>query len=74
MDFTQPYTSSGLVIVVPLKSIKSAWVFLRPFYVGMLCVTGAYFFLIGIVIWLLEHRVNSDFRGPPKRQCVTIFL
>lgn len=75
VDFTQPYISTGLVIVVPVESIKSnAWVFLRPFSVGMWCMIVAFFFLIGVVIWLLEHRVNSAFRGPPKRQCVTIFL
>ncbi|KAG0503608.1 hypothetical protein HPP92_003680 [Vanilla planifolia] len=75
VDFTQPYISSGLVIVVPTKSTKSsAWVFLRPFTVGLWCVTGVFFFLIGIVIWILEHRVNKDFRGSPKRQCITIFL
>ncbi|XP_073114058.1 glutamate receptor 3.7 [Elaeis guineensis] len=75
VDFTQPYISTGLVILAPIKSIKSnAWVFLRPFTVGMWCMTGAFFFLIGVVIWLLEHRVNSAFRGPPKRQCITMFL
>ncbi|XP_020270386.1 glutamate receptor 3.7-like [Asparagus officinalis] len=75
VDFTQPYITSGLVIVVPVKTIKSsAWSFLRPFSLDMWCVIGAYFLLIGAVVWLLEHRVNSDFRGPPKRQCLTIFL
>lgn len=75
VDFTQPFTSTGLVIVVPIKSIKSnIWVFLRPFSVGMWGVTGAFFLLVGVVVWLLEHRVNSDFRGSPKRQCFTIFL
>ncbi|XP_018682257.2 glutamate receptor 3.7 [Musa acuminata AAA Group] len=74
-DFTQPYICTGLVILAPIRSIKSsAWVFLRPFTVGMWCVTGAFFFVIGVVIWLLEHRVNSDFRGPPTRQCITMFL
>ncbi|THU65150.1 hypothetical protein C4D60_Mb05t00640 [Musa balbisiana] len=74
-DFTQPYICSGLVILAPIRSIKSsAWVFLRPFTVGMWCVTGAFFFVIGVVIWLLEHRVNSDFRGPPTQQCITMFL
>ncbi|CAL9174899.1 unnamed protein product, partial [Musa hybrid cultivar] len=74
-DFTQPYICTGLVILAPIRSIKSsAWVFLRPFTVGMWCMTGAFFFVIGVVIWLLEHRVNSDFRGPPTRQCITMFL
>ncbi|CAL5394210.1 unnamed protein product [Camellia sinensis] len=31
VDFTQPYKESGLVIVIPVKEIKSsAWAFLRP--------------------------------------------
>ncbi|XP_039132172.1 LOW QUALITY PROTEIN: glutamate receptor 3.7-like [Dioscorea cayenensis subsp. rotundata] len=75
VDFTQPYISAGLVIVAPVDSIKSnVWVFLRPFSVGMWCVTGAFFLLIGLVIWILEHRVNKDFRGPPKRQLVNMLL
>ncbi|CAL5336466.1 unnamed protein product [Camellia sinensis] len=41
VDFTQPYMESGLVIVVPVKEIKSsAWAFLRPFTVEMWCLTG----------------------------------
>ncbi|EHA8587112.1 glutamate receptor 3.7 [Cocos nucifera] len=64
VDFTQPYISTGLVILAPIKSIKSnAWVFLRPFTVGMWCMTGAFFFLIGVVIWLLEHRLSSPIKG-----------
>ncbi|XP_076941481.1 glutamate receptor 3.7-like [Bidens hawaiensis] len=75
VDYTQPYATTGLVIVVPINNSKaSTWVFLRPFTVEMWCVTAAAFVLIALVIWLLEHRVNDDFRGPLKRQLVTIFL
>ncbi|KAG7034969.1 Glutamate receptor 3.7, partial [Cucurbita argyrosperma subsp. argyrosperma] len=75
VDFSQPFASTGLVIVAPIKNSKSnAWVFLKPFTVEMWCVTSASFFMIGAVIWLLEHRVNDDFRGPPKRQLVTVIL
>lgn len=75
VGFTQPYLSSGLVVVVRLREIRSnVWSFLWPFSLRMWCVMGAYFFFIGAVIWLLEHRVNSDFRGSPKRQCLTIIL
>ncbi|KAI3753344.1 hypothetical protein L2E82_25395 [Cichorium intybus] len=75
VDFTQPYATTGIVIIVPINNSKaSAWVFLRPFTVEMWCVTAAAFVLIAFVIWLLEHRVNDDFRGPLKRQLVTIFL
>uniref|UniRef100_A0A2N9INE9 Ionotropic glutamate receptor C-terminal domain-containing protein n=1 Tax=Fagus sylvatica TaxID=28930 RepID=A0A2N9INE9_FAGSY len=26
------------------------------------------FIITGLVIWVLEHRVNNEFRGPPKQQ------
>ncbi|XP_042505802.1 glutamate receptor 3.7-like [Macadamia integrifolia] len=75
VDFTQPYVATGLVIVAPISNNKSsAWVFLRPFTVEMWCTTAAFFVLIGVVIWILEHRVNKDFRGPPSRQLITMFL
>lgn len=75
VDFSQPFASTGLVIVAPINNSKSsAWVFLQPFTADMWCVTGASFIMIGVVIWILEHRVNNDFRGPPKRQLVTMFM
>ncbi|KAI7728134.1 hypothetical protein M8C21_007129 [Ambrosia artemisiifolia] len=75
VDYTQPYATTGLVIVVPINNSKaSTWVFLRPFTIEMWCVTATAFVLIALVIWLLEHRVNDDFRGPLKRQLVTIFF
>ncbi|WVZ01413.1 hypothetical protein V8G54_027482 [Vigna mungo] len=40
----------------------------------MWCATAASFLVIGIVIWILEHRVNNDFRGPPKKQIVTMLI
>lgn len=75
VDFSQPYASTGLVIVAPiLNSKSSAWVFLKPFSTEMWCVTAASFVVIAVVIWVLEHRVNDHFRGPPRRQLVTMFL
>ena len=73
-EFTQPYIESGLVIVAPVKqATSSAWAFLKPFTLEMWCVTGALFILVGIVVWLLEHRINEEFRGSPRRQVITIF-
>ncbi|KAM0943830.1 putative periplasmic binding protein-like I [Dioscorea sansibarensis] len=74
VDFTQPYTESGLVIVAPVKELStSPWAFLKPFTFQMWCVTGAFFLFIGLVVWILEHRTNDEFRGPPRQQIVTIF-
>ncbi|CAD6338645.1 unnamed protein product [Miscanthus lutarioriparius] len=73
-EFTQPYIESGLVIVAPVKqATSSAWAFLKPFTLEMWCVTGALFIFVGIVVWILEHRSNEEFRGSPRRQLITIF-
>lgn len=75
VDFSQPFASSSLVIVAPINKAKSnAWVFLKPFTADMWCATGASFIVVGVVIWILEHRVNNDFRGPPKKQLVTMLM
>ncbi|OWM78566.1 hypothetical protein CDL15_Pgr002733 [Punica granatum] len=74
VDFTQPYMESGLVVVAPVKMQKSnPWAFLKPFTVPMWCVTGAFFLFVGAVVWILEHRINHEFRGPPRKQLITIF-
>jgi len=73
-EYTQPYIDSGLVIVAPVKHVSSgAWAFLKPFTWEMWFVIGALFILVGIVVWLLEHRTNEEFRGPPRNQIITIF-
>ncbi|KAM3319121.1 hypothetical protein P3S67_006321 [Capsicum chacoense] len=73
VDFTQPYIKSGLVVMAPVKEQNSnAWAFLRPFTPKMWCITGVFFLIVGTVIWILKHRVNEDFRGPPSKQLVTI--
>ncbi|XP_057440801.1 glutamate receptor 3.2 isoform X2 [Lotus japonicus] len=73
VDFTQPFIESGLVVVAPVKKLKtSAWAFLRPFTPQMWGVTALFLLLVGIVVWILEHRTNDEFRGPPKKQMVTI--
>ncbi|TYH37052.1 hypothetical protein ES332_D12G014600v1 [Gossypium tomentosum] len=73
VDFTLPYIESGLVVVAPVKKISSsAWSFARPFTPLMWAVTAAFFLIVGSVVWILEHRRNDEFRGPPKQQFVTI--
>lgn len=73
VDFTQPFIESGLVVVAPVKKVESnEWAFLRPFTPMMWIVTAIFFLVVGAVVWILEHRHNDDFRGPPKKQVVTI--
>lgn len=72
-DFSQPFIESGLVVVAPVtRSSSSTWAFLRPFSPMMWCVSGIFFIVVGAVVWTLEHRINDEFRGPPKKQIVTV--
>ncbi|XP_022884646.1 glutamate receptor 3.6 [Olea europaea var. sylvestris] len=72
-DFTQPFVESGLVVVAPVKKVhSSAWAFLQPFSRKMWSVMGIFFLFMGVVVWILEHRMNDDFRGPPRKQVITI--
>lgn len=74
VDFTQPFIESGLVVVAAVKEKKSSpWAFLKPFSWQMWCVTGSFFLFVGAVVWILEHRINHEFRGPPSQQLITIF-
>ncbi|KAM0899685.1 hypothetical protein ACQ4PT_021130 [Festuca glaucescens] len=74
VDFTQPYIESGLVVLTSVKKHSSSgWSFLQPFTIRMWGVTGLFFLIIGTVVWLLEHRINDDFRGPPVKQIITVF-
>ncbi|KAL1560782.1 glutamate receptor 3.4-like isoform X1 [Salvia divinorum] len=74
VDFTQPYMDSGLVVVAPMQKVKSSpWAFLKPFTWQMWAVTGVFFLFVGTVVWILEHRMNAEFRGPPSQQLVTVF-
>nr|XP_043623247.1 glutamate receptor 3.5-like isoform X2 [Erigeron canadensis] len=74
VDFTQPYMESGLVVVVAVKGTKpKPWAFLKPFTIEMWLVTFGFFLFVGSVVWILEHRLNHEFRGPPSQQVMTIF-
>ncbi|XP_039119938.1 glutamate receptor 2.7-like [Dioscorea cayenensis subsp. rotundata] len=75
VDFTLPYTESGVSMIVPVKdqSRKNAWTFAEPLSTSLWIASGVFFIFTGIVVWILEHRVNVEFRGPPSNQIGTIF-
>ncbi|KAG7622517.1 Solute-binding protein family 3/N-terminal domain of MltF [Arabidopsis suecica] len=75
VDFTLPYTTSGVGMVVPLKDnvTRSSLIFFKPLTPGLWGMTLGSFFVVGFVVWILEHRVNSEFTGPPQYQISTMF-
>ncbi|XP_019193278.1 PREDICTED: glutamate receptor 2.1-like isoform X4 [Ipomoea nil] len=70
VDFTFPFTESGVSVVVPVKQNdkKNAWIFLKPLRRELWVMTGVFFVFIGTVIWVLEHRENKEFQGPCHKQ------
>ncbi|KAK1416726.1 hypothetical protein QVD17_25842 [Tagetes erecta] len=64
--FTQPFTESGLEMIVPVRSKLSnePWLFLKPFTAKMWWITAGITIYNGFVIWLIERRHNEDLRGP----------
>ncbi|GLJ46345.1 hypothetical protein SUGI_0976910 [Cryptomeria japonica] len=74
VDFTQPYIEAGLAVATSLRKVNptGAWAFLQPFTLGMWCTTAAFFILIGVVVWILEHKSNLEFQEHPKKQALTI--
>ncbi|KAF5461787.1 hypothetical protein F2P56_017858 [Juglans regia] len=75
VDFTLPYSESGVSMVVLVKDEEknNFWIFLKPLSLDLWLATGAAFVFTGLVIWVLEHRINSEFRGPPDQQIGMIF-
>ena len=73
IDFTLPYTESGVSLVVPIvdNGTRNAWIFLKPLSRDLWITSGCFFVFIGFVVWVLEHRINDDFRGPPAHQIGT---
>ncbi|KAG0479619.1 hypothetical protein HPP92_010477 [Vanilla planifolia] len=74
VDFTLPYTESGVSMLVPVKDKreKGAWAFLDPLTTDLWLASGAFFIFTGFVVWFLEHRINLEFRGAPAEQVGTV--
>ncbi|KAM7477594.1 hypothetical protein LguiA_025807 [Lonicera macranthoides] len=75
VDFTLPFTESGINMIVPVKDkkAKNAWVFLKPLTWDLWVTSFCFFIFIGLVIWILEHGINEDFNGTLPQQLGTSF-
>uniref|UniRef100_A0A804REB1 Ionotropic glutamate receptor C-terminal domain-containing protein n=1 Tax=Zea mays TaxID=4577 RepID=A0A804REB1_MAIZE len=59
------HTAIGDIVIT--MSRTKAVDFTQPFI-----ESGLSFLVVGVVIWILEHRINDDFRGSPRQQIITI--
>lgn len=77
VDFTLPYTESGVAMVVPVRESinRTTWIFLKPLTPGMWFGSIILFIYTGVVVWLLEFLGNNkNVRGPIPRQMVMIYF
>ncbi|KAK4484037.1 hypothetical protein RD792_011252 [Penstemon davidsonii] len=73
VDFSLPFEAGGVIMTVLRNDPNNALLFLKPL-TGDLWLTAIVLFLFtGVVLWILEHRFNSAFRGPPEEQVGLIF-
>jgi ionotropic glutamate receptor len=68
VEFTVPFTESGLSMVVPVKPGPKGWIFLHPFTLGMWLAIVVVLVYTMFIVWFVEHRSNPDFSGSWKDQ------
>ncbi|EOA28454.1 hypothetical protein CARUB_v10024663mg [Capsella rubella] len=75
VDFTFPFIKSGVGLIAPVEEQvkRDSISFLKPLTWKLWMTSFFFFFLIGFTVWVIEHRINPDFRGPAKYQVSTIF-
>nr|KYP40376.1 Glutamate receptor 3.2 [Cajanus cajan] len=73
-SFTQPYTDTGLVMIVPVKSKtrNRTWLFLKPFTMHMWILILVIIFYNGFVVWLIERNHCPELKGPILHQTTTV--
>ncbi|KAL0459025.1 UNVERIFIED_CONTAM: Glutamate receptor 2.8 [Sesamum latifolium] len=71
VDFTVPYTELGVGFIVKLDD-EDPWLFLKPLSADLWIMSACFFVLTGFIVWLIEHRINEEFQGPPSQQIGTL--
>ncbi|CAL5038465.1 unnamed protein product [Urochloa decumbens] len=75
VDYTMPFTESGWSMVVAVQTGRSTsmFFFLKPLTASLWLASFAFFVFTGFVVWVIEHRINPEFRGTPLQQLGLIF-
>ncbi|KAL6911999.1 hypothetical protein ACP4OV_000804 [Aristida adscensionis] len=76
VEFTMPFTETGwsMVTVAEPQCSTSMFFFLKPLTPALWSVSFAAFVFTAFVIWVIEHRINPEFRGSRQEQFGTIFF
>ncbi|XP_044401473.1 glutamate receptor 2.8-like [Triticum aestivum] len=62
VDFTVPYTESGVGMIVPFKEKVNTdmWLFLKPLSIEMWFGSIIFFIYTGVAVWLLEYLNGNE--------------
>ncbi|XP_027109513.2 glutamate receptor 1.2-like [Coffea arabica] len=71
VDFTLPFTELGTGTVAR-RGNSDIWVFLKPLRANLWLTSAAFFVLMGLVVWTIEHPTNEEFQGSVAYQIGTI--
>ncbi|CAN6202249.1 unnamed protein product [Urochloa humidicola] len=73
VDFTMPYTQSGVSMLVLSKSDLEPiqWTFLAPLTKELWFATVGFFCFTGFVVWVIERSKNPEYQGSSLRQFST---
>ncbi|KAK4415249.1 Glutamate receptor 2.7 [Sesamum alatum] len=70
VDFSLPYTESGVVLVVKNKKAFDMWIFTKPLRWDLLLAIGLACIFMGIIIWILERPVTNKLISPSEESVV----
>ncbi|XP_011010293.1 PREDICTED: glutamate receptor 2.7-like [Populus euphratica] len=74
-EFTNPYTESGLVLIVPVRSSSKAWSFIKPFTTTMWALISVITVYNGFVVWWIERKHCDELQGSiPNQIGIMIWL
>ncbi|KAI5679871.1 hypothetical protein M9H77_01098 [Catharanthus roseus] len=71
VDFTMPYTDLG-VGTITRRENNDIWIFSKPLQTKLWLTSAAFFVLLGLVVWIIEHGNNMEFQGSVTHQIGTI--
>ncbi|KAE9461909.1 hypothetical protein C3L33_06178, partial [Rhododendron williamsianum] len=63
VEFTAPFTESGLMLVVPVSLGPKASIFIDPFTWKMWLGTAAVLVYTMFIVWFIERQSNDEFNG-----------
>ncbi|KAL7140521.1 hypothetical protein ABFS83_09G125100 [Erythranthe nasuta] len=76
LDFTLPIEQGGITMIKKIQhdvETHDEKFFVKPLRKQLWLTAIALFIFTGIALWILEHRFNKDFRGPPSEHLGLIF-